>query len=82
MMWTAAKTPIGQGYLTLCFLSYSLMSWGFPGGSVLRIWLPMQETLEMWIQFLGWKDALGEQMATYSSILAWRISWTEQPGGL
>ena len=34
MMWTAAKTPIGQGYLTLCFLSYSLLSWGFPGGSV------------------------------------------------
>ena len=42
----------------------------------------MQEMLEMWIQFLSWKDSLKEQMATYSSILAWRISWTEEPGGL
>ena len=42
----------------------------------------MQEMLETWIQFLGWKDSLKEQMATHSSILAWRISWTEEPGGL
>ena len=31
---------------------------------------------------LGWKDPLEEEMATHSSILAWRISWTEKPGGL
>ena len=31
---------------------------------------------------LGWKDPLEEEMATHSSILAWRISWTEEPGGL
>ena len=31
---------------------------------------------------LGWEDALEEGMATYSSILAWRILWTEEPGGL
>ena len=36
----------------------------------------------MWVQFLGWEDSLEEEMATYSSILAWRIPWTEEPGGL
>ena len=39
----------------------------------------MQETL---IPFLGWEDPLEEGMATHSSILAWRIPWTEEPGGL
>ena len=34
------------------------------------------------IQSLGWKDPLGKGMATHSSILAWRIPWTEEPGGL
>ena len=36
----------------------------------------------MWVQSLGWEDPLEEGMTTYSSILAWRISWTEEPGGL
>ena len=39
----------------------------------------MQET---WVQFLGWEDALEKGMASHSSILAWRIPWTEEPGGL
>ena len=39
----------------------------------------MQET---WVQSLGWEDPLEEGMATYSSILAWRIPWTQEPGGL
>ena len=39
----------------------------------------MQET---WVWSLGWKDPLEEGMATHSSILAWRIPWTEEPGGL
>ena len=34
------------------------------------------------VQFLGWEDPLEEQMATHSSILAWRIPRTEKPGGL
>ena len=37
---------------------------------------------EMWVQSLGWEDPLEEEMATHSSILAWRTSWTEEPGGL
>ena len=42
----------------------------------------MQETQETWVQSLGWEDPLEEGMATYSSMLAWRIPWTEEPGGL
>ena len=37
---------------------------------------------ETWVQSLGWEDPLEKEMATYSSILAWRIPWTEEPGGL
>ena len=40
----------------------------------------MEETKETWIQFLGWEDPLEEGMATHSSILIWRIPWTEKPG--
>ena len=39
----------------------------------------MQETQ---VQSLGWEDPLEKGMATHSSILAWRIPWTEEPGGL
>ena len=35
-----------------------------------------------WVQSLGWEDLLEKEMATHSSILAWKISWTEEPGGL
>ena len=37
---------------------------------------------EIWVQSLGWEDALEEGMATHASILAWRIPWTEEPGRL
>ena len=40
--------------------------------------LPMQETYMMWVRSLGQEDALEEEMATHSSILAWRIPWTEE----
>ena len=40
---------------------------------------PMQET---WVRILGWEDSLEEDMATHSSMLAWRILWTEEPRGL
>ena len=39
----------------------------------------MQKT---WVQFLGWKYPLEKEMATHSSILAWKIPWTEEPGRL
>ena len=42
--------------------------------------LPAME--ETWVQSLGWDDPLEKEMATHSSTLAWRIPWTEEPGGL
>ena len=44
--------------------------------------LAMQETRKTWVRSSGWEDALEEEMATHPSILAWRIPWTEEPGGL
>ena len=37
---------------------------------------------ETWVRSLGWEDPLEKEMVTHSSILAWRILWTEEPGGL
>ena len=52
---------------------------GFPGGSVEKNQPAKQET---WVWSLGQEEPLGEEMATHSSILAWEIPRTEQPGGL
>ena len=42
----------------------------------------MQKPQETQVQSLGWEDTLEEEMKTPSSILAWKILWTEDPGGL
>ena len=42
----------------------------------------VEETQEMRVRSLGWEDPLEKDMATHSSILAWRMLWTEEPGGL
>ena len=42
----------------------------------------MQETQETQVQSPGWEDPLEEKMANHSSKLAWKIPWTEEPGGL
>ena len=52
---------------------------GFPGGSEGKESALMQE---IQVQYLGREDALEKGMATHSSILAWRIPWTEEPGRL
>ena len=51
-------------------------------GSVVTNPPAMQEPQETQVQSLGWEDPLAEKMATYSSILAWEIPWTKEPGGL
>ena len=56
--------------------------WGFLHDSVVKT-LPAKQALqELFIQFPGGEDPLEEGMAIHSSILAWRIPWTEEPGGL
>ena len=42
----------------------------------------MRETQETWVLSLGWEEPLEEGMATHSNILAWKIPWTEESGGL
>ena len=44
--------------------------------------LPLPTMWEIWVQSLGQEDPLEEEMATQPSILAWRIPWMEEPGGL
>ena len=53
---------------------------GFPGGSVVTNVPAMQELQVTRVQFLGGEDPLEDGMATHSSILAWRMLWTEEPG--
>ena len=56
---------------------------GFPGASLVAQMVKrlsaMQET---WVQSLGWEDSLEKEMAAHSSILAWKIPWTVEPGRL
>ena len=55
---------------------------GFPGSTVGKTCLPMQEMKEMQVQSLDLEDPLENEMATYSSISVGKIPWTEEPGGL
>ena len=67
------------------FSTILVMCWvflDFPDGSVGKNPPVMQETQETWVQALGQEDPLEEEMAIHSSILAWEIPWTEEPGGL
>ena len=52
---------------------------GFPGGSVVKN-LPVMQEMQVWS--LGWEDPLENEIATHSSILAWEIPRTEEPGRL
>ena len=62
----------GIGYPLQC-------SWASLGAQTVKNLPAMRET---WVRSLGWEDPLEECMATHSSILAWRIPWTKEPGGL
>ena len=57
-----------------------LFRWGFPAGSAVKKNLSAVREMQVWS--LGGEDPLEEEMATHSSILAWRIPWTEKPSGL
>ena len=63
----------------LCHTKLRAKKRGFTGGSVVKKLFAMLETQ---VPSLGWEDPLEKDMATHSSILAWRIPWTEEPGGL
>ena len=91
LLWSTASIVVAHGLcccqacgifleqgLNLCPLNWQWILYlsttrSFPHSSA------MQET---WGQFLGWEDLLEKEMATHSSILAWRTPWTEEPGRL
>ena len=59
-----------------------IIALGFPGGSAVKSLPAMQKMQEIQVRSLGVEDSLEEEMATQSSILAWRITWTEEFKGL
>ena len=75
-----------QGFFVHGISQARILEWvtiSFSRGSVVQLVknLPVNaETQETWVQSLGWKDRLEEEMATHSSILVWKIPWTEEPG--
>ena len=54
---------------------------GFPSGAVVKNLPAIQKSQEMQVRSLGQEDPLEEGMATHSSILTWRVPWTEEPVG-
>ena len=71
----------------LQFLTRGLLLWlftiAFFGVSlVAQIVMNLPTMQETWVPSLGWEDPLEEEMATHSSILAWKFPWTEEPDGL
>ena len=87
----------GQGSMTCCspwdhkesdmidlltWTDLKLKSLGFPDGSVVKNLPALRKIQKTWVQSVGWEYPLEEGMATHSTILARRILWTEEPGGL
>ena len=54
----------------------------FRASLIAQLVMNLPEMQETWVRLLGQEDPLGKEMATHSSILAWRIPWSEEPGGL
>ena len=64
-------------------LLYHMVTLGFSGGtSGKELSCQCRRCKKTWVQSLGWEDPPEEGMTTHSSTLAWRIPWTEEPGGL
>ena len=73
---------ISRTNLQIADLGTSIPGWASPMAHPVKNSPAVQETQEMWIQSLGQEDPLEEEMATHSSILAWKIPLTEETGGL
>ena len=75
-------TLCGGSRVALWFLQGRSSAWASQVAPWWRILLLTREPQETWLRSLDQEDPLEEEMATHSSILAWRIPWTEEPGGL
>ena len=83
--WRAAIHGVAKSRTRLS--NWNELNWtepwqDFSSGSAIMNPPAMQEMQDTRVQSLGWEDPLEKGMATHSSILAWRILWTEEPGGL
>ena len=74
--WSEKQSIHASLKYTLIYYIYRVDK-GSPSGSVVKNLPAVQET---WFQSLGLEDPLEKEMATHSSIFAWRIPWTEEPG--
>ena len=63
-------------------LHFHFLSWYYGASLVAQTVKRLPTMRETWVQSLGREDPLEKEMATHSSILAWKIPWTEEPGGL
>ena len=77
LYWTCYNTAS-----VLCFGFWPRGMWNLRASLVAQMVKNLPTVQETWVPSLGWGDPLGEGMATHCSILAWRIPWTEEPGGL
>ena len=75
--WISTSSPT---YVIVCLMYYSPSGgWASLVAQMVKNLPAMRETT--WVWSLGWENPLEKWMATYCSILAWRIPWTEEPGG-
>ena len=65
--------------ISFCLILWIQLKFGLPWWLVVKNPPVMQETQ---VYYLGWEDPLEKEIATHSSILAWKIPWTEKPGGV
>ena len=77
-IWKFQKVGMQKELKTRRVVASPYVFWGYPSGSAVKN--PAMQETQVWS--LGWKDLLEEEMATHSSILTWRIPWTEEPGRL
>ena len=76
------RNKMSRGFFKDVYKDVFIVYWnlrGVPDSSVVKNLPAMQE---MRVQSLDWEDPLEKEMAAHSSILAWEIPWTEEPGGL
>ena len=81
-MWTQSQTHWVITLNMYSFLCQVYFNMGFPHNSTVKNPPTMQEMQEVWVQSLGWENPPEEGMVIHSSILAWRIPQTEEPGRL
>ena len=77
-----SKKLFRENFVHLYYLQQDAVTQGFPSGSAVKNLPASQEPQETWVPSLGQEDPLEDGMATHSIILAWRIPWTMEPGGL